>query len=146
MRTCGTKRQLIFGEGSRKERALRKQAVTAKPEKIVQPKFSIIVVDCDTHTPREAAKRGVESILSQTFRDFEIVFVHNGLKERRYEEEFDLSAVKKVKTLYLKELSNDWGNTSRNYGLMIADGEYILHFNIDNFLYPTCLEKVIQFL
>lgn len=115
-------------------------------EQIVQPKFSVIIVDCDTHTPRDAAKRGVDSILSQTFRDFEIVFVHNGLKEKRYEEEFDLSSVKKVKALYLKELSNDWGNTSRNYGLMIADGEYILHFNIDNLLYPTCLEKVNEFL
>jgi hypothetical protein len=112
----------------------------------VQPKFSIIVVDNDTHTPRDAAKRGVDSILAQTFRDFEIVFVHNGVKETRYEEEFDLSGVQKVKALYLKELSNDWGNTSRNYGLMIADGEYVLHFNIDNLLYPTCLEKVNQFL
>ena len=109
----------------------------------MKPRFSIIVVDCDSHTPRKAAKRGVDSILSQTFRDFEIIFVHNGFKaEVPYEKEFDLSAVEKVKTIYIKERFDDWGNTSRNYGLRVADGEYILHFNIDNFLYPHCLEKV----
>lgn len=108
----------------------------------MNPKFSIIVVDCDSHTPRESAKRGLDSILSQTFRDFEVIFVHNGLKQKPYEKEFDLSAIEKVKTIYMKERFNDWGNTSRNYGMRIADGEYILNFNIDNLLYPTCLEKV----
>jgi hypothetical protein len=27
----------------------------------VRPRFSIIVVDCDSHTPRESAQRGVNS-------------------------------------------------------------------------------------
>jgi len=112
----------------------------------LKPKFSIIVVDCDRHTPREGALRGVNSILAQTLRDFEVIFVHNGLKEQSYEEEFDLSALEKVKAIYIKEEFNDWGNTSRNYGSRVADGEYFLFFNIDNFLYPTCLERVNEFL
>ncbi len=106
------------------------------------PKFSIIVVDCDNHTSREAAKRGVGSILSQTFKDFEIIFVHDGFKQIPYEAEFDLSAITKVKTVYAKERYKDWGHSLRNYGMRIADGEYILNFNIDNLLYPNCLEKV----
>ena len=98
----------------------------------MKPKFSIIVVDCDSHTPREAAQRGVNSILAQTFKDFEVIFVHDGLKEKPYETEFDLSTLEKVKTLYTKESCRDWGHSLRDYGLKIADGEYILHFNIDN--------------
>jgi hypothetical protein len=112
----------------------------------LKPKFSIIVVDCDRHTPRASAKWGVESLLSQTFRDFEVIFVHNGLKQQPYEEEFDLSSLEKVKTIYIKEICDDWGNTSRHYGSRVADGEYFLHFNIDNLLYSTCLEKVNEFL
>ncbi|MBA3960905.1 MAG: glycosyltransferase family 2 protein [Chthoniobacterales bacterium] len=112
----------------------------------MKPRFSIIVVDCDRHTPRPSAKWGVDSILSQTFRDFEVIFVHNGFKDKPYEEEFDLSSLKRVKTVYLKEIADDWGNTSRHYGSRIADGEYILHFNIDNQLYSTCLEKVNEFI
>ena len=112
----------------------------------MKPRFSIIVVDCDRHTPREAAQRGINSVLGQTFRNFEVIFVHNGFKEQPYEKEFDLSALEKVKTIYIKERFNDWGNTSRNYGSRVADGEYFLFFNIDNFLYPTCLERVDEFL
>lgn len=108
----------------------------------MKPRFSIIVVDCDWHTPREAARRGVDSILAQRFRDFELIFVHNGLKQIPYEAEFDLSSVPNVKTMHIKEKFNDWGNTSRMYGMRIADGEYILHFNIDNLLYANCLERV----
>ena len=100
------------------------------------------MVDCDRHTPRASAKWGVHSIVSQTFRDFEIVFVHNGFKEEPYEKEFDLSSVERVKTLSIKEVFDDSGNTSRHYGSRLADGEYFLHFNIDNLLYTTCLEKV----
>ena len=114
--------------------------------KYLKPKFSIIVVDSDRHTLREAARRGIDSILAQTFRDFEVIFVHNGLKELPYEEEFDLSALEKVKTIYIKERFNDWGNTSRHYGSRVAGGEYFLFFNIDNLLYPTCLERVNEFL
>jgi len=106
------------------------------------PRFSIIVVDCDSHTPRESAKRGVDSLLSQTFRDFEVVFLHDGLKQIPYEHEFDLSAFDKIKTVYSKTRYKDWGHSLRNYGMRIADGEYILHFNIDNVLYPKCLEQV----
>ena len=112
----------------------------------MKPKFSIIVVDCDSHTPREAAQKGVNSILAQTFKDFEVIFVHDGLKEKPYETEFDLSPLEKVKTLYTKESHRDWGHSLRDYGLKIAEGEYILHFNIDNLLYPICLEKVNEFL
>jgi len=108
----------------------------------VRPKFSILVVDCDTHTPRESARRGVESILAQTFRDFEVILLHDGLKEKPYEEEFDLSAVERLKVVYTRERYNDWGHSLRDYGLRIADGEYVLHFNIDNLLYPHCLQRV----
>ena len=48
-------------------------------------------------------------MLAQTFRDFEVVFVHDGLKQVPFEKEFDLSALEKVKTVYTKERFNDWG-------------------------------------
>ena len=105
-------------------------------------KFSLIVIDCDRHTPREDALRGVNSILGQTFTDFEVIFVHNGLKRQPYELEFDLTSLARMKTVYIKEQFDNWGNTSRHYGSRIADGEYLLFFNIDNLIYPSCLAKV----
>jgi GT2 family glycosyltransferase len=106
------------------------------------PKFSIIVVDCETHTPRESARRGIDSILAQSFSDFEVILLHDGLKEKPYKEEFDLSRFERLKIVYTSERHNDWGHSLRDYGLRIADGEYVLHFNIDNQLYPHCLQRV----
>jgi len=116
--------------------------ITARNVNSTKPKFSIIIVDCESHTPRDTAKRGVDSILSQTFRDFEVIFLHDGVKQKPYEREFDLSTLTKVKTVYTNTRYKDWGHSLRNYGMRIADGEYILNFNIDNLLYPTCLEKI----
>ncbi len=106
------------------------------------PKFSIIVVDCDSHTSRHSARRGVQSLVSQTCQDFEVILLHDGFKQISYEKEFDLTSFAKIKTVYSKERFGDWGHSLRNYGLRIADGEYVLHFNIDNLLYPDCLQKI----
>jgi hypothetical protein len=106
------------------------------------PRFSLIVVDCDDHTPRESAGRGMASILAQTFADFEVVLVHDGFKRIPYEAEFDLSGAGRVTTIYSKTRFHDWGHSLRKIGMRVADGDYFLNFNIDNVLYPDCLEKV----
>jgi hypothetical protein len=108
----------------------------------VMPRFSLIVIDCDSHTPRESAKRGMESILSQTFKDFEVILVHDGFKRIPYEVEFDMSGIDRVTTIYSKTRFNDWGHSLRLIGMRVAQGGYFLNFNIDNLLYPDCLRKV----
>lgn len=84
----------------------------------------------------------MDSILSQTFKDFEVIFVHDGFKRIPYEAEFDLSGLDHVKTIYTKKRFNDWGHSLRSIGMRIADGDYFLNFNIDNVLFPDCLGKV----
>jgi hypothetical protein len=72
----------------------------------------------------------------------EVIFVHDGFKRVPYEVEFDLRGIERVKTLYTNKRFMNWGHSLRDYGMRLADGEYILNFNIDNLLYPECLEKV----
>src|SRR6266542_4028316 len=50
----------------------------------VMPRFSLIVVDCDVHTARESTLMGMESIFSQTFKDFEMILFHDGFKHLLY--------------------------------------------------------------
>ncbi|MFI7542398.1 glycosyltransferase family A protein [Actinoplanes sp. NPDC049599] len=106
------------------------------------PRFSLIVVDCDDHTPRESARRGITAILAQTFADFEVVLVHDGFKRIPYEAEFDLSGLDRVTTIYSKTRFRDWGHSLRRLGMRVAEGDYFLNVNIDNLLYPDCLAKV----
>lgn len=108
--------------------------------------FSIVVVDCEWHTPRDLAKRGVATILAQEFRDFEVVFVHDGFKRVPFESEFDLQDLRDVKTVYTRRHFHDWGHSLRSLGMRIADGRYVLNFNIDNILNRNCLSRVAEVL
>jgi hypothetical protein len=101
------------------------------------PKFSIIVVHYQGVNPHEIFLRGIASLQAQTFRDFEILCYHDGpLLEP--EVEFPI-AVKCTDQRY-----NDWGHTLRDMGIREARGDYILHFNADNLLYPEALEEIAR--
>jgi hypothetical protein len=39
---------------------------------------------------------------------------------------------------------NDWGHSLRDLGIREARGDYILHFNADNVLYPNALEEITK--
>jgi hypothetical protein len=104
------------------------------------PRFSIILVDFQGCTPDALLLRGVDCILNQTFKDYELLCYHNGplldesivqpLKERG------------IEFRCLEKNFNDWGFESRSRGIFAATGDYILHFNSDNVLVPTALEDV----
>lgn len=107
------------------------------------PKFSIIAVDYEHHVPRPGMKQGLHSLATQTFKDFELIIVHDGKKNIPYEEEFDFSVLQNPPIfLNTPERMNNWGHSGRDLGMRNATGEYFLHFNIDNLLYANCLEKI----
>lgn len=106
------------------------------------PRFSIIATDYEHHVPRQQAERGLNSLASQTFDDYELIIIHDGPKDIPYDKEFDLSVFNNVRTLNTPFRMNNLGNSSRELGVREARGDFILHFNIDNFLYPECLETI----
>ena len=106
------------------------------------PRFSIIATDYEHYIPRDLAQRGLNSLLAQTFDDYELLIVHDGPKDVPYEEEFDMSGFKNLRVINTPARMNNLGNSSRELGVREAAGDYILHFNIDNILYPECLQTV----
>lgn len=106
------------------------------------PRFSIIATDYEHHVPRDAARRGLQSLLDQTFDDYELIIIHDGPKDIPYEDEFDLSGFKNLRILNTPIRMNNLGNSSRELGVRVARGDYIIHFNIDNLLYPYCLKTI----
>ena len=108
-------------------------------------KFTIIATDYEHWIPRDAMAAGIQSILDQTYKDYELLVIHDGPKEIPYEDEFNFSQFgDRVKFLNTPERMNNWGHSSRDLGLRNATGEYILHFNIDNYLYKDCLSILAQ--
>jgi hypothetical protein len=109
----------------------------------VNPRFSIIAVDYENHVSRSRMKDGLLSLANQTFKDFELIIVHDGPKNIPYEEEFDFNVFKNP-PIFLNTLirMDNWGHSSRDLGMRKANGEYFIHFNIDNIFYPEALTEI----
>ena len=99
------------------------------------PLFSIIVVHYQGTISREIYLRGINSILSQTFKDYEVLVYHDGPL-------LDPAAPTPVPIRCTATRHNDWGHSLRDRGIREATGDYILHFNADNILYPNALELI----
>ena len=49
------------------------------------PKFTIIATDAENHVPRDRMREGIESILNQTFDDYELLIIHDGPRSNEVE-------------------------------------------------------------
>jgi len=108
-------------------------------------RFSIIVVDYDGSVKREYMQRAIQSALLQTIdsSSYEIILLHDGPKKRPYEQELSPEELKSVNHVYISpERQNNWGHDLRDIGIRMAKGEYIIHLNADNILYPHALERL----
>jgi glycosyltransferase involved in cell wall biosynthesis len=105
------------------------------------PLFTIVVPhyqwDGKAGIKHEDFMRGIKCLQDQTFTDYEVLVIHDGpavdtllLSECPF----------KVKCLAVRY--NNWGHSSRDVGIKMAKGEYIIHFNPDNILYPYALEEI----
>ena len=113
------------------------------------PKFTIIATDAENHVPRNRMKQGIKSILNQTFTDYELLVIHDGPRSKEFELDLpDNARLIETDQFYgiygLEEFyaGYGWGHHSRDLGIKEAAGEYILHFNIDNILYPHALQTI----
>lgn len=99
------------------------------------PRFSIIVVHYQGVNTHDVYLRGIASLLAQTFADREILCYHDGPL-------LDAAVESPVPIRCTPRRANDYGHTLRDLGIREASGEYILHFNADNVLYPDALEAI----
>lgn len=116
------------------------------------PKFTIIATDAEHHVPRAGMREGIESLNRQTFKDFELLIIHDGPREGSYDNELGdvpentgFICTDKHYGIYGTDefyAGYGWGHHSRDLGIKQASGDYILHFNIDNVLYPNALQII----
>lgn len=102
------------------------------------PKVSVIVPTCNRP---HLIRRTIDSILKQTFQDFEIIVVDDGMKERAEEvvKSFGDSRIR-----YIHHETNKGGGAARNTGIKVAQGEYIAFLDDDDEWSPDKLERQIK--
>lgn len=103
-------------------------------------KFSIIVPHYDGVISDKVLCQGLDSLSQSTFKDFEVLIYHDGPTSRPFPKIGGYNLNYKYKET--KKRYNDWGHSLRDLGIKEASGEYIVHFNPDNLLYPNILKEL----
>lgn len=98
-----------------------------------------VIVPC--YNAETYLRECVESILSQTLRKIEVIFVDDGSTDCTLDilEEYQ----KKFDNIKLMRQENQGSGIARNQGIKVAEGEYIAFMDADDFYpAPTTLEKL----
>lgn len=96
--------------------------------------FSVIIT---TYNRRNLVYEAIQSVIEQTFKDFEIIIVDDGSNDGTYQYIYDLIRDESRIKYYYK--SNGGTASAKNFGIMQAKGEYITFLDSDDRYLPNHL-------
>ncbi len=85
-------------------------------------------------------RQAIESVLSQTFQDFELIIIDDGSTDNSKDIIEEYANNPKIKIIYQQ---NKGLNVTNNIALKVAKGKYIMRLDADDFLHPEALEKMV---
>lgn len=105
-------------------------------------KFSVII---PMYNSESTITKALDSVVNQTYRDFEIILVDDGSSDNTKQ---NIEAFFKNKEIVYKYLyqTNRGVSTARNRGIKEASGEYIAFLDSDDMWHPQKLEIVSNIL
>jgi hypothetical protein len=99
------------------------------------PRFSVILIHYQGVISHREFCRCFQSLANQTYQDFELLTYHDGPL-------LDTSLPMPTPIRCMDRRYNDYGHSLRDRGIREATGDYIVHMNGDNLLYPNALEEI----
>jgi glycosyltransferase involved in cell wall biosynthesis len=106
----------------------------------MKPFFSVII---PTYNRSHAIKNAVDSVLKQTFHDFEIIIIDDASTDHTKEV---VEVIDDYRVHYILNQTNQERCISRNIGISKAKGEYICFLDSDDYHLPEHLEKLYIFI
>ena len=106
----------------------------------MNPKVSVII---PVYNREKYLNQAIESVLNQTFQDFEIIAVDDGSTDRSPEllKEW---AKKDSRIRVAFHEKNRGVSAARNTALTMVHGEWVMLFNPDDVIHPQALEKLLN--
>lgn len=104
------------------------------------PKVSVIM---PAYNAEKYIKEAMESILNQSFRDFEFIVLNDCSRDHT---EAIIQSFPDSRIVYVKNDQNLGVAGTLNRGLALAKGEYIARMDADDISLPDRLEKQVQYL
>lgn len=103
------------------------------------PKISVII---PVYNVQDFIQTCIESILNQTFQDFEIICISDGSEDE------SVNIIQHIMLtedrIRLIEISNHGQGYARNLALNEANGEYVLFVDADDWIEPLTMELTLQ--
>ena len=100
-----------------------------------------ISVVIPTYNRTRMVKETIDSVLYQTFQDFELIIIDNFSSD---DTELMVSSYHDQRIRYFKNQNNGLVSVNRNYGIKKAQGEYIAFLDDDDLWLPEKLEKQVK--
>ncbi|MEJ2745713.1 MAG: glycosyltransferase family A protein, partial [bacterium] len=119
---------------------MHKPKSVSKPSNVPLPKVSVVIPCYNLGRYLDDA---VDSVLGQTFQDFEIIVVDDGSTDENTKKL--LSSYHKPRTTVMT-IENKGPAGARNAGIAQARAPFVLCLDADDVLEPTCLEKCCKVL
>lgn len=88
-------------------------------------------------------KEAIDSVLAQTFTDFELIVLNDGSIDKTEE---IISAYEDKRIVYVKNEQNLGLIGTLNKGMALAKGKYIARMDADDICFPTRFAKQVEFL
>lgn len=105
-----------------------------------QPLMSVVI---PLYNKEKIVLRTLESLRAQTYKDFEIVMVNDGSKDRSVEVVNSFLSMHPLPNFHLISQTNGGTASARNLGIERAQGKYIAFLDADDEWQPTYLEAVV---
>ena len=121
-------------------------ATPGRAARVVAPSRPMISVIVPTHDRPDTLRVALETILAQTYRDFEIVVVNDhGTDVQHVIEELE-ARDGGGRISYVRHAVNRGLAAARNSGLGVARGRFVAYLDDDDRFYPEHLETLVEFL
>ena len=104
-----------------------------------KPAISVII---PVYNAQDGIKRCLDSLLNQSFNNFEIILLNDGSKDNSLNilKEYEL----KYSFVRVIDKQNEGVAVTRNKGILLAEGEYIMFMDNDDFVDSDYLETFYQ--
>jgi len=104
------------------------------------PKVTVII---PTYNRADYVCEAIDSVLTQTFTDYEIIVVDDGSTDNTADLLRPLAEQGLIRYIFQE---NRGESAARNQGIAVASGEYIAFLDSDDLFLPTKLEKQVSYL
>ena len=104
-----------------------------------KPAISVII---PVYNAQDGIKRCLDSLLNQSFKNFEIILLNDGSKDNSLNilKEYEL----KYSFVRVIDKQNEGVAVTRNKGILLAEGEYIMFMDNDDFVDSDYIETFYQ--